>query len=63
MSDKLNAKRVTITLAEETLAYVDDTAKKIGTSRSAMLAFMIEAYRKQDEAETVFLVANDYVRE
>lgn len=44
-----NAKKVSVSFAENTLNYVDKQAELIGVTRSAMLAFMIEQYRKQDE--------------
>lgn len=44
-----SAKKVSVSFAEKTLNYVDKQAELIGVTRSAMLAFMIEQYRKQDE--------------
>lgn len=44
-----NTKKVSVSFAENTLDYVDNQAELIGVTRSAMLAFMIEQYRKQDE--------------
>ena len=35
--------------AEKTLEYIDFQAEEIGVTRSAMIAFMVEQYRKQDE--------------
>lgn len=43
-------KKVTVSFSEKTLEYVDSKAEEIGVTRSAMLAFMAEMYRKQDEA-------------
>lgn len=43
-------KKVTVSFSEKTLEYVDSKAEEIGVTRSAMLAFMVEMYRKQDEA-------------
>lgn len=43
-------KKVTVSFSEKTLEYVDLKATEIGVTRSAMLSFMVELYRKQDEA-------------
>ena len=42
-------KKTSISLAERTLSYVDEKAEEIGVNRSAMISFMIESYRKQEE--------------
>lgn len=43
-------KKVTVSFSEKTLEYVDLKAEEIGVTRSAMMSFMVEMYRKQDEA-------------
>lgn len=44
------SKKVSVSFSEKTLEYIDFKAREIGVTRSAMLAFMAEQYRKQDEA-------------
>ena len=44
-----STKKVSVSFAEKTLEYIDFQAEEIGVTRSAMLAFMVEQYRKQDE--------------
>lgn len=46
----VKAKKISISLGENALEYLDKKASEIGTSRSGMVAFMIETYRKQEEA-------------
>lgn len=42
-------KRVTISLSESTLEYIDGEATRIGTNRSSMITFMVEQYRTQKD--------------
>lgn len=44
-----STKKVSVSFAEKTLEYIDFQAEEIGVTRSAMIAFMVEQYRKQDE--------------
>lgn len=63
VNTKKNAKKVTISLAENTLDYIDVKAKEIGTNRSAMLSFMVETYRKQDDAINVMGQLQEQMRD
>ncbi len=38
-----------MTIADKTLEYVDEKAKEMGVNRSAMITFMIQTYKKQEE--------------
>ena len=44
-----STKKVSVSIAEKVLEYIDVKAEEIGVTRSAMLAFMVEQYKKQDE--------------
>lgn len=44
-----STKKVSVSFAEKVLEYIDVKAEEIGVTRSAMLAFMVEQYKKQDE--------------
>ena len=43
-------KRFSLTLDEEILAYIDDERAKIGVSRPAMISFMVQTYKTQQDA-------------
>lgn len=45
-------KKITVSLNEQVIAYIDKTAKDIGVSRSAMIAFMAETYKAQRESKS-----------
>lgn len=42
-------KRASVSFSPSTLEYIDKKAKEIGVNRSAMIAFMAENYRKQED--------------
>lgn len=42
-------KRASVSFSPGTLEYIDKKAQEIGVNRSAMIAFMAESYRKQEE--------------
>lgn len=46
-------KRVSLSLNENILEYLDSEANRIGVSRSAMVALMLEGYRTQKESMLV----------
>lgn len=48
----VKSKKLSISLGKTALEYLDKKAEEVGTSRSGMVAFMIESYRKQEEAMT-----------
>lgn len=46
-------KRISLSLNENILEYLDSEANRIGVTRSAMVALMLEGYRTQKESMLV----------
>lgn len=45
-------RKITVSLNEQVINYIDSVAEEIGVSRSAMIAFMAETYKAQRESKT-----------
>jgi len=49
MNNKIEGKRVQINLADNVLKLLDDTKKKLGISRSALISIAINYYVQEGE--------------
>lgn len=52
-------KKTSISLTETTLEYINNKAKEIGVNRSAMISFIVDSYKKQEENRIVKVEKNE----